>query len=94
MSSAPSLETLIGAASVIPVLAVKRLGDAASLARALAAGGLKVIELTLRTDVALDAMKAMQDAAPDLLIGMGTVRTPEQARASADAGAAFWSAPA
>lgn len=93
MSSAPSLETLIGASSVIPVLAVKRLGDAAPLARALAAGGLKVIELTLRTDVALDAMKAMQDAAPDLLIGMGTVRTPEQARASAEAGAAFLVSP-
>lgn len=93
MSSAPSLETIIEAASVIPVLAVKRLGDAAPLARALAAGGLKVIELTLRTDVALDAMKAMQDAAPDLLVGMGTVRTPEQARASADAGAAFLVSP-
>lgn len=93
MSSAPGLEAVIYAASVIPVLAVKRLGDAAPLARALAAGGLKVIELTLRTEVALDAMKAMQDAAPELLVGMGTVRTPEDAAKSAREGAAFLVSP-
>ncbi|GGH00551.1 bifunctional 4-hydroxy-2-oxoglutarate aldolase/2-dehydro-3-deoxy-phosphogluconate aldolase [Glycocaulis abyssi] len=93
MNTPPSLDALIDAASVIPVLAVKRLEDAAPLAMALAAGGLKVIELTLRTDVALDAMKAMQDAAPELIVGMGTIRTPEQARASAEAGASFLVSP-
>lgn len=93
MSTPPSLDAIIDVASVIPVLAVKRLADAAPLARALAGGGLSVIELTLRTDVALDALKAMQDAAPELIVGMGTIRTPEQARASADAGAAFLVSP-
>lgn len=93
MTTAPTLDAIIAASSVIPVLAVKRLEDAAPLARALAAGGLTVIELTLRTDVALDAMKAMQDAAPELMIGMGTVRTPEQARTAAEEGAAFLVSP-
>lgn len=93
MTSQPDLQGVIDAASVIPVLAVKRMGDAAPLARALAEGGLRVIELTLRTDIALDAMKAMQDAAPDLIIGMGTIRTPQQARASAQAGAVFLVSP-
>ncbi|MCH8488390.1 MAG: bifunctional 4-hydroxy-2-oxoglutarate aldolase/2-dehydro-3-deoxy-phosphogluconate aldolase [Oceanicaulis sp.] len=93
MTSQPALQDIIDAASVIPVLAVKRMDDAAALARALADGGLRVIELTLRTDIALDAMKAMQDAAPDLIVGMGTIRTPQQARASAQAGAAFLVSP-
>lgn len=93
MTTAPTLDAIIEASNVIPVLAVKRLEDAAPLARALAAGGLKVVELTLRTAVALDAMKTMQDAAPELMVGMGTVRTPEQARASAEAGAAFLVSP-
>jgi len=81
MTTRPTLQFVIDAASVIPVLAVKRMEDAAPLAKALADGGLRVIELTLRTDIALEAMKAMQDAAPELIVGMGTIRTPQQARA-------------
>lgn len=88
-----TLDQILDAASVIPVLAVKRLEDAAPLARALAAGGLRVIELTLRTACALDALKAMQDAAPELIVGMGTVRTPEDADKSARAGSAFLVSP-
>jgi 2-dehydro-3-deoxyphosphogluconate aldolase/(4S)-4-hydroxy-2-oxoglutarate aldolase len=93
MTSQPNLQAVVSATSVIPVLAVKRMDDAAPLARALAEGGLRVIELTLRTDIALEAIKAMQDAAPDLIIGMGTIRTPQQAQASAQAGAAFLVSP-
>lgn len=93
MTARPSLQGVIDAASVIPVLAVKRMDDAAPLARALAEGGLRVIELTLRTDIALEAMKTMQAAAPELIVGMGTIRTPQQARASAEAGAAFLVSP-
>jgi 2-dehydro-3-deoxyphosphogluconate aldolase / (4S)-4-hydroxy-2-oxoglutarate aldolase len=93
MTTGPSLQDVIDAASVIPVLAIKHLEDAVPLAKALANGGLRVIELTLRTDIALEAMKAMQDAAPELIIGMGTIRTPQQARASAQAGAAFLVSP-
>lgn len=88
-----SLDQVLDAASVIPVLAIEDVDKAAPLAKALQAGGLKVIELTLRTPVALEAMQIMQDAAPDLIVGMGTVVRPEQAEASADAGAAFLVSP-
>lgn len=88
-----NIKDIIKAASVIPVLEVAALKDAAPLARALSAGGLRVVELTLRTDCALDALKAMQDAAPDLLVGMGTVRTAADVSASVASGAAFLVSP-
>ncbi len=88
-----STDMLLEAASVIPVIVLEERAAAAPLARALAAGGLRVAELTLRTDAALDALKAMQDAAPELIVGMGTVRTPAQAEASRKAGAAFLVSP-
>ncbi|MEM9286351.1 MAG: bifunctional 4-hydroxy-2-oxoglutarate aldolase/2-dehydro-3-deoxy-phosphogluconate aldolase [Pseudomonadota bacterium] len=84
-----SIETLLTGTKVIPVLEVAELSQAAPLARALAAGGLKVVELTLRTDCALDAIAAMKDAAPDLTIGMGTIRRLEDVDQSVEAGAAF-----
>lgn len=84
---------IMAAASVIPVLTVEDAASAAPLARALAAGGLRVVELTLRTPAALDALKAMQDAAPSLIVGMGTIRTPQDAADSARAGAAFLVSP-
>ncbi len=87
------IEEILAAASVIPVLEVAELDQAAPLARALAAGGLRVVELTLRTDCALDALKAMQDAAPDLIVGMGTVRTGGDIEESLAAGAAFLVSP-
>lgn len=90
---AHTLSEILDAASVIPVLTVSDIKSAKPLARALAAGGLKVIELTLRTPIALDALKAMQDAEPELIIGMGTITTPDQAEASARAGAAFLVSP-
>lgn len=88
-----SIHAILKAATVIPVLTVDRVEDAAPLGRALAEGGLRVVELTLRTPVALEAMQAMQAAAPQLIVGMGTVTGPEQARAAADAGAAFLVSP-
>ncbi|MEM0928277.1 MAG: bifunctional 4-hydroxy-2-oxoglutarate aldolase/2-dehydro-3-deoxy-phosphogluconate aldolase [Pseudomonadota bacterium] len=84
-----SIETLLTGTRVIPVLEVAEISQAAPLARALAAGGLKVVELTLRTDCALDAIAAMKDAAPDLTIGMGTIRRLEDVDQSVEAGAAF-----
>lgn len=90
---AHSLDAILHAASVIPVLTVDAVSGAAPLARALAAGGLKVVELTLRTQAALDAMRAMQEAAPELIVGMGTIRTGEDARSAAEAGAAFLVSP-
>ena len=77
------IKDIMDAASVIPVLEVADIEKAAPLAHALAAGGLRVVELTLRTDCALDALKVMQDAAPELIVGMGTVRTVEDVVKSA-----------
>ncbi|MEO1135824.1 MAG: keto-deoxy-phosphogluconate aldolase, partial [Pseudomonadota bacterium] len=77
------------AATVIPVLEVSAIGQAAPLAAALHAGGLRVAEVTLRTDCALEAIAEMKKTAPSLIIGMGTIRTATGISASLDAGADF-----
>jgi 2-dehydro-3-deoxyphosphogluconate aldolase/(4S)-4-hydroxy-2-oxoglutarate aldolase len=78
---------------VVAVLVVDELAHAVPLARALMDGGIDAMELTLRTPVALEALKAIRADVPDMLPGVGTVLTPEQARRAADAGAAFGVAP-
>src|ERR1043166_2913115 len=64
---------LVSRAPVIPVLTIERAADAVPLARALVAGGLPVIEVTLRTKAALDAIKAIAAQVPDCVVGVGTV---------------------
>lgn len=80
-------------APVIPVLTVEDSGQAAHLARALFDGGLLVLEVTLRTPAALDAIGAMRDAVPDAIVGAGTVRTPADVTAALAAGARFGVSP-
>lgn len=87
------IDEILNAASVIPVLEVERVDDAAPLARALAAGGLKVVELTLRTAAAIAALGEMKRAAPSLLVGMGTIRTIGDVEKSLAAGADFLVSP-
>jgi 2-dehydro-3-deoxyphosphogluconate aldolase/(4S)-4-hydroxy-2-oxoglutarate aldolase len=77
----------------MPVVVVDDLADAVPLARALVAGGLPAIELTLRTPVALDAIAAIASEVPEILVGAGTILTPAQARQAADAGARFLVSP-
>ncbi len=84
---------IVDLASVIPVLEVVDLGAAAPLATALARGGLRVVEMTMRTPVAIDALAAMKNAAPDLVIGMGTIRTSNDIERSKGAGADFLVSP-
>lgn len=86
-------EAVWAAGPVIPVLTVADAGDAAPLARALLAGGVRVAELTLRTPAALEALRRMRAAAPDLVVGMGTILEPDQAHASIAAGAQFLVSP-
>ena len=74
---------------VVAVLTMDRPDDAPPLAAALREGGIRAIELTLRTPRALDALRALAAAEPSLLCGAGTVLTPEQARQVRAAGAAF-----
>lgn len=87
------INEVLSRASVIPVLEVAALKDAAPLAQALAAGGLEVIELTLRTACALEALEAMKIAAPSLIIGMGTIRSAGDIEQSTAAGADFLVSP-
>lgn len=74
---------------VIPVIVLERVEDAVPLARALVAGGVRVLEVTLRTPVALQCMQAIAQAVPDAIVGAGTVRSPADARAALDAGCRF-----
>lgn len=75
-------------APVIPVIVIKDAGAAADLARALVSGGLPVLEVTLRSDAALDAVRAMSGIEGGH-VGAGTVLTPDDAKRAKDAGAKF-----
>ena len=89
----PSESSLLDRVPVVPVVVVDDLAQAVPVARALVAGGLPVIELTLRTPVALDAIRVIADEVPEILVGAGTVLTPGQAKEAKDAGAQFLVSP-
>lgn len=79
---------LCNLAPVIPVIVIKDLAKAEGLARALVAGGLPVLEVTLRSDAALDSIRAMSRIEGGH-VGAGTVLTPDDAKRAKDAGAKF-----
>ena len=83
------LDSICLKAEVIPVLAIERIEDAVPLARALFEGGLSVLEVTLRTDCALEAIRRIKEALPQASIGVGTVLTPAQYRQAEEVGADF-----
>ncbi|MFH0522286.1 bifunctional 4-hydroxy-2-oxoglutarate aldolase/2-dehydro-3-deoxy-phosphogluconate aldolase [Streptomyces sp. M41] len=85
--------SVLDLAPVVPVVVVDDPSDAVPLARALVAGGLPAIEVTLRTPVALDAIRAIADAVPDAVVGAGTVITPAQVTEAVAAGAGFLVSP-
>ncbi|CAI9399752.1 bifunctional 4-hydroxy-2-oxoglutarate aldolase/2-dehydro-3-deoxy-phosphogluconate aldolase [Nocardioides sp. T2.26MG-1] len=91
--SEPLLDSVLDLVPVLPVVVIDSLEHAVPVARALVAGGLPAIELTLRTPVALDAIKAIATEVPEILVGAGTIVTPAQARQAADAGASFLVSP-
>lgn len=74
---------------VIPVLVIHRVEDAVPLARALVDGGVRVLEVTLRTPAALACMEAIARAVPEAIVGAGTVRSAADAQAARDAGCRF-----
>ncbi|MEU3272878.1 bifunctional 4-hydroxy-2-oxoglutarate aldolase/2-dehydro-3-deoxy-phosphogluconate aldolase [Saccharomonospora sp. NPDC006951] len=80
---------LLTLSPVMPVVVIDEIAPAADVAKALLAGGITVIELTLRTPVALRAIERIASEVPGIVVGAGTVTTPGQARQAADAGAAF-----
>jgi len=74
---------------VVPVMVVHKLEHAVPLANALLAGGIRVLEITLRTPVALEAIRAIRSGVPDAIVGAGTVTRGEELDAVAGAGAVF-----
>ena len=85
----PQAYNFLASASVIPVMVIEREADAIPMAEALVAGGIKVLEITLRTPCALAAIKAISEAVPDAHVGAGTVCNGDDFSAAVDAGARF-----
>jgi 2-dehydro-3-deoxyphosphogluconate aldolase/(4S)-4-hydroxy-2-oxoglutarate aldolase len=83
-----TIDDIMALAPVIPVLVIDRAEDAVAIAEALVAGSLSVLEVTLRTPAALDAIRAMKRV-PGAVVGAGTVLDPHQLAAALDAGADF-----
>jgi 2-dehydro-3-deoxyphosphogluconate aldolase / (4S)-4-hydroxy-2-oxoglutarate aldolase len=76
-------------APVIPVIVLTDVAHAVPMARALVAGGIRMLEVTLRTPVALQCIERIAKEVPEAVAGAGTVRTPAEAQAAARAGARF-----
>jgi 2-dehydro-3-deoxyphosphogluconate aldolase/(4S)-4-hydroxy-2-oxoglutarate aldolase len=85
--------SILTLAPVIPVLTIERLEHAVPLAKALCAGGLRVLEVTLRTAPALAAIEAMRKAVPEAIVGVGTLARPQDFVDAANAGAQFGVSP-
>jgi 2-dehydro-3-deoxyphosphogluconate aldolase/(4S)-4-hydroxy-2-oxoglutarate aldolase len=83
------IEEFLRLSPVMPVVTIEDAGIAADLARALVRGGIRVIEVTLRTPAALRAIEAISRAEPDICVGAGTVLSVSDLHAAATAGAAF-----
>ena len=92
-SSVPAAPSVLGLAPVVPVVVLHDAADAVPLARALVAGGLPAIEVTLRTPAALDAIRAVAEEVPDAVIGAGTLLTPADVDAARAAGSRFLVSP-
>ena len=88
-----AVDAILSRAPVVPVLRVDRLEDAVPLARALVEGGLPVLEVTLRTEVAFAAIEQMAREVPEAIVGAGTVLRAADLAAVVNAGAAFAIAP-
>ena len=84
---------LVAFGPVIPVIVLQRVEHAVPMARALVAGGVRVLEVTLRTPVALACMAAIAREVPEAIVGAGTLRSAADVRAARDAGCQFGVSP-
>jgi 2-dehydro-3-deoxyphosphogluconate aldolase / (4S)-4-hydroxy-2-oxoglutarate aldolase len=89
LSRSARLEEVLRSAPIIPVITIERVEDAVPLARALVAGGLMALEITLRTAAAPAAAAAIARAVPEALVGFGTVLTGDDLETARDLGARF-----
>jgi 2-dehydro-3-deoxyphosphogluconate aldolase/(4S)-4-hydroxy-2-oxoglutarate aldolase len=88
-----TLAAILGAGPVIPVIVVEREADAVPMAQALARGGVRVLEVTLRTPAALSAVRRIAREVPEAVVGAGTVLSPDAAARAVEAGARFLVSP-
>ncbi|MFL6715988.1 MAG: bifunctional 4-hydroxy-2-oxoglutarate aldolase/2-dehydro-3-deoxy-phosphogluconate aldolase [Burkholderiaceae bacterium] len=88
-----SVLDIMRTSAVIPVIAIDDIDHAVPLARALVAGGIRVLEVTLRTAHGLPAIRAMAEQVPDAIVGVGTLTQPSEFAAARDAGAVFGVSP-
>lgn len=93
MADFSALMPALARAPIVPVITIEQIAEAEPLANALSAGGLTVLEVTLRTQAGLSAITAMKTAFPDLIIGAGTVCAPGDVDAAIEAGADFLVSP-
>jgi 2-dehydro-3-deoxyphosphogluconate aldolase/(4S)-4-hydroxy-2-oxoglutarate aldolase len=91
--TATETRTVLDVSPVVPVVEIAHVDIAVPLARALLAGGIGIMEITLRTDAALDAIRAVTAEVPEILVGAGTVCTPRQVEQAGQAGARFLVSP-
>lgn len=89
MSALPRFSALARRARIVPVVTIDDVHIAAPLARALHAGGIDAIEITLRTEAALRASEIIAREVPEMLLGIGTILAPSQAKEAKSAGARF-----
>ena len=85
--------TRLARAGVVPVVVLEHAKDAVPTAKAMAAGGIDVMEITFRTAAAADSIKAVSENCPEMLVGAGTVITLEQCKKAVESGAKFIVAP-
>lgn len=87
------MRDLLNGNPVIPVITLEQVEDAVPLAEALVSGGIRVLEITLRTDVAVDGIREIVRHVPEAIVGTGTVLTEEQMKLSEDLGCQFMISP-
>jgi 2-dehydro-3-deoxyphosphogluconate aldolase/(4S)-4-hydroxy-2-oxoglutarate aldolase len=88
-----TLLEIMRASSVIPVIEIDDINHAVPLAKALVAGGIRVLEVTLRTEHGLPAIRAIAEQVPQAIVGVGTLTQPDEFAAARDAGAVFGVSP-
>lgn len=88
-----AIRDIMRASPVMPVIVLERVADAVPLAEALVSGGIRVLEVTMRTPAALDCVRAIRAAVPDAIVGAGTICSLADLQAALEAGAAFGVSP-
>jgi 2-dehydro-3-deoxyphosphogluconate aldolase/(4S)-4-hydroxy-2-oxoglutarate aldolase len=88
-TDADAIASILSDGPVIPVIVIEDVAHAVPLAQALVAGGVRVLEVTLRTEAALESIRRIRAEVPDAIVGAGTVLTPANLQAVAAVGAAF-----